>query len=175
MSPSIVELPARAGSLKFATDDVVATIELLTQCTPGQAVKLTDEPDAKENTSRRRAEIMKEQVEEMLEGDPIKPGYKIRGHVLTAGEPDIKKTGGKNYKFFPENWGAVSLVPDNDPETPAPDPAPDGAADPEGGENTAPDPPAGTADPANPPAPDSDPPAPDAPDATVGKGKGKGK
>lgn len=117
MSPSIVELPERAGSLKFPADEVTATIELLEQCTPGQAVRLTDAADPKENTARRRAEIMKEQIGE-VRADAIKPGYKLRGHVLTAGDPEVRKVSGKNYKFFPENWGALSLVPDNDADTP---------------------------------------------------------
>jgi hypothetical protein len=113
MPPSIVALPPRAGSMKFPEEDVTAVIELLSQCEAGQAVKLTDAADAKENTSRRRAEIMKEQIESRP-GDPIRPGYKLRGHVLTAGEPEVKKISGKNYKIFPENWAAVSLVPDTD-------------------------------------------------------------
>lgn len=137
MSPSIVELPERAGSLKFPADEVTATIELLEQCTPGQAVKLTDVADPKENTARRRAEIMKEQIGE-VRADAIKPGYKLRGHVLTAGEPEVRKVSGKNYKFFPENWGALSLVPDNDADTP--DTTPPTGTDPEAGGTPGPDP-----------------------------------
>lgn len=114
--PSIVALPPRAGSMKFSEDDVSAVIGLLADCTPGQAVRLTEKPDDKENTSRRRAEIMKEQIETRDSGAGIPDGYKLRGHVLTAGEPTVKKISGKNYKFYPENWAAVSLVVDTEPD-----------------------------------------------------------
>jgi hypothetical protein len=121
MSPSIVELPARAGSLRFSDEDVIATMDLLTQAKSGQAVQLTDAPDEKDNTARRRAEVMKEQIEEKIGDTPIKPGYKLRGHVVTAGEPKIE---GK-YKRFPQNWGALSLVRDDSAPESEPDAAPE--------------------------------------------------
>jgi hypothetical protein len=114
--------------MKFDEETVTAVIDLLKQCDPGQAVKLTDDPDEKENTSRRRSEVMKEQIEARPGGTTLKPGYKLRGHVLTAGEPEVRKISGKNYKFFPQNWAAISLVIDTD--KPAAAPAAPPAADP---------------------------------------------
>lgn len=135
--------------MRFSDEDVDAVITLLRQIGPGQAVRLTDEPDESDNTARRRSELMKEQAEAMLkvraaaiaggeaEGDPnsdnpgdvagvVKVGFKIRGHVLTAGEATVtehtSKKSGKTYKVtsYPENWAAVSLVSEDepDPETP---------------------------------------------------------
>lgn len=129
MPPSIVALPPRAGSMKFSDEDVAAVIGLLAEAKQGQAVRLTDDADEKENTSRRRAEIMKEQIESRGDASGIPAGFKLRGHVLTAGEPTTKKISGKNYKFYPENWAAVSLVPDNEPEPEAPATPPDETPD----------------------------------------------
>lgn len=123
MPPTIVALPPRSGSMKFSDEDVTAVIELLQQCDPGQAVRLTDEPDESDNTARRRSELMKEQVETTRKDEgPLKDGYKIRGHVLTDGDPTTKehtsKKTGKTYKVtsYPKNWAAVSLVPESDPD-----------------------------------------------------------
>jgi len=136
MPPSIVALPPRSGSMQFSDEDVAAVIELLKQCDPGQAVRLTDEPDASDNTARRRAEVLKEQMGK-VSADPIKAGYKVRGHVLTAGEPTVtehtsKKHPDKTYKVtsYPENWAAVSLVPDNAEDESTPDPTPDPTSEP---------------------------------------------
>lgn len=135
MPPTIVALPPRAGSMRFTDEDVTAVIDLLRQCETGQAVRLTDSPDDSDNTARRRAELLKEQIGER-NSEPIKAGYKIRGHVLTAGEPTVKehtsKKTGKTYKVteYPENWGAVSLVPETDPDEPAPDADPPAAGPP---------------------------------------------
>lgn len=126
MPPSIVPLPARSGSMKFSDEDVTAVRELLQQCESGQAVRLTEDPDKSDNTARRRAEIMKEQ----LGSEPIKAGMKVRGHVLTAGEPTVtehkSEKSGKTYKVtqYPENWAAVSLVPESTPDEPTPDAPP---------------------------------------------------
>lgn len=127
MPPTIVALPPRAGSMRFTDEDVNAVIELLRQCETGQAVRLTDEADESDNTARRRAELLKEQITEKLGGEQIKDGYKLRGHVLTAGEGTVKehtssKTG-KTYKVttYPENWAAVSLVPESEPEPETPE------------------------------------------------------
>lgn len=122
MPPAIVPLPPRAGSMRFTDEDVAAVIELLKACEPGQAVRLTDAADDSDNTARRRAELMKEQIEKAIGDEPIRAGHKIRGHVLTAGEGKVKthksKKTNKEYKItqYPENWGAVSLVPENTPE-----------------------------------------------------------
>src|SRR6266498_2634265 len=83
MSPSLVPLPTRAGTLRFSEEDVMAVIELLTQCAPGQAVRLTEEPDPKDSTARRRVEIMKDQVQSR--DGAIPDGFKLRGHVLMDG------------------------------------------------------------------------------------------
>lgn len=130
MPPSIVALPPRSGSMQFTDEDVAAVIDLLKQCEPGQAVRLTDDADASDNTARRRAEILKEQMSK-VHADPIKEGYKVRGHVLTAGEGVVtehtsKKNPDKTYKVtaYPENWAAVSLVPDNAEDEPAAEPEP---------------------------------------------------
>lgn len=128
MPPSIVTLPPRSGSMQFPDEDVSAVIDLLRQCEPGQAVRLTDDPDETDNTARRRSELLKEQAEKMLaaraktlaeppaEGaDPpaaepnpadvagvVKAGFKIRGHVLTEGDATVtehtSKKSGKTYK-----------------------------------------------------------------------------
>lgn len=125
--PSIVALPPRSGSMAFSDEDVTAVIELLRQCEPGQAVRLTDEADESDNTARRRAELLKEQMGAKLGDEKIKEGFKVRGHVLTAGEPTTKtntsKKSGKEYKVttYPENWAAVSLVPEGTPDEPAPE------------------------------------------------------
>lgn len=130
MPPSIVALPPRSGSMRFPDEDVTAILELFKQCSPGQAVRLTDEPDESDNTARRRAELLKEQVTALQEaakksghGPVIPEGLKIRGHVLTEGEPTVtehesKKTPGKKYKVtaYPKNWAAVSLVPEGEPD-----------------------------------------------------------
>lgn len=103
--------------MKFSEEDVTAVIGFLADLKPGQAVQLTDDADDSENTARRRAEIMKGQIEERHNPQtaPLRAGFKLRGHVITAGEPTEKRAAGKNYKVYPENWGAVSLVPDNAP------------------------------------------------------------
>lgn len=132
MPPTIVPLPARSGSMQFTDEDVTAVIDLLRQCEVGQAVRLTDDADESDNTARRRAELLKEQIAKKIGDTPIKSGYKIRGHVLTAGDPstvekESKKTPGKKYKVttYPQNWGALSLVPENTPDEPTPDPDPE--------------------------------------------------
>lgn len=134
MPPSIVALPPRSGSMQFSDEDVTAVIGLLEQAKPGEAVRLTDDPDASDNTARRRAEVLKEQIGK-AHPEPIKPGYKIRGHVLTAGEGVVtehtsKKNPDKPYKVtsYPENWGAVSLVPESTEDEPAPPTPPEPAA-----------------------------------------------
>lgn len=132
MPPTVVALPPRSGSMKFSDEDVTAVIELLAGLQPGQAVRLTDDADESDNTARRRAELMKEQIE-ALRGDenPIKAGHKIRGHVLTAGEGVVKEhtstKSGKTYKVtqYPENWAAVSLVPESTPDEPPAEPPAD--------------------------------------------------
>lgn len=154
MPPSVVSLPPRQGSMKFSEDDVSAVITLLSECERGQAVQLTDTADPKENTARRRAQIMKDQIESRDDGAHIPAGFKLRGHVLTAGDPTVQKIAGKNYKLYPENWPAVSLVPDDDYT------APD---EPSGDDEPSPDEPSGGA-----PTPD---PAPDEPNPSGRRGR----
>lgn len=166
--PSIVSLPARQGSMKFSTEDVTATIELLSQADVGQAVRLTDAPDDKEATSRRRAEIMKDQIET---SGSVWEGYKLRGHVMTAGEPTIKKVSGKNYKFYPENWAAISLVVDDTPPEAAAEaddaPPVEGApGEPDGSETDTPEGAGPTPEGATPDGDDDDAP-------TTGRGRGR--
>ena len=109
MPPTIVPLPTRSGSLRFPEKEVTTTIELLGQCESGQTVRLTEQPDSTVNTARRRVEVMKDQVQSR--DGAVPDGFKLRGHVLTDGTPVERKTGGKMYRDYPQNWSALSLVP----------------------------------------------------------------
>lgn len=122
VSPSIVPLPAHAGSAKFSPDDVAATVALLADVKSGQAIRLTDEPDVKENTARRRAEVMKEQI--IASGATLPAGTKLRGHVLTEGDAIEATVNGKKYKRYPRNFAALSVVPDASTDTPEETPPP---------------------------------------------------
>lgn len=134
MPPQIVSLPPRAGSMKFPEEDVDAVLSLLGQCSAGQAVRLTDEPDESDNTARRRAELMKEQIEARGDG-VIAAGWKLRGHVLTEGDPKVEEKtsakSGKTYKVttFPRNFAAISLVAESAPDEPSPEEQAEQAAD----------------------------------------------